>query len=147
MELRLPEIYQNHAFSYKVTSRNSFEPRFLVLSTVFIYNVKMKSEKSRLNRRVFSFKERLWYHPIEALTKVELESSKKSIAKCLITMHFDLDLQNKILVNLKKKKQKKTERTFGFADPEACRIMLFELMRLFDEINKRELPVEDKFSE
>lgn len=78
MELRAPEIYQHHAFAFKVTSGNRFEPRFFVVSNMFIYNVKMKSEKSKLERRVFSFRERLWYHPIEAMTKLELELSKKT---------------------------------------------------------------------
>jgi hypothetical protein len=60
MEIRTPEVYQYHAFAYKVTTGSRFEPRFIVISNIFIYNVKMKSEKSRLNRRVNSFNERLW---------------------------------------------------------------------------------------
>lgn len=40
------------------------------------------------------------YHPIEALTKIEIEHNKKAKAPLLLTMHFDLDLQNKILGNI-----------------------------------------------
>lgn len=64
-----------------------------------------------------------------------------------MTMHFDGDLQNTVLVNLKKKKQKKTDRTFGFNDLEQYRLVIFELMRIYDSINKKELVVEDKFKD
>mmetsp|Transcript_29035 Transcript_29035/g.25678 ORF Transcript_29035/g.25678 Transcript_29035/m.25678 type:complete len:206 (+) Transcript_29035:341-958(+) len=146
MSIRSPEIYMCHAYSFKVTSGNKFEKRFFVISNIFIYNVRMKSEKSRFNRRVFSFNEKLWYHPIEAMTKIVIEPCKKTkTAKFLLTMHFDGTLQNNILVNLKKKKQKKTERTFGFNDVEEYRFILYELMRIYDELTKKQLLVEDKF--
>jgi hypothetical protein len=104
MDIRSPEIYQHHVYALKVTSSSRYEQRFFVITNMFIYNVKMKSEKSRLTRRVFSFAERLWYHPIEALTKLEIEPCKKlDKAQYLMTMHFDGELQNNILVNLKKK--------------------------------------------
>ncbi|CAI2374760.1 unnamed protein product [Moneuplotes crassus] len=152
MEIRAPEIYQYHVYALKVTAGSKFgtrfENRFLVFSNIFIFNVKMKSEKSRLNRRVFSFNEKLWYHPIEALTKLVLEPCKKvDKAKYLLHMYFDGDLQNKVLVNLKKKKQKKNERTFGFNDVDQFRTTLYELMRIYDLLKKTQLPVEDKFPE
>lgn len=106
MDLRLPEYYTFHTYAFKVTSYNKFEPRFLVISNFFVYNVKMKSETSRLNRKVFSYSERLWYHPIDALTKVQLEPCKNAKSPYLLNLFFDLDLQNEILVNMKKKKQK-----------------------------------------
>ena len=102
MDIRTNEIYQCHTYALKVTTGNKFEPRFFVISDIFIYNVKMKSEKSKLNRRVFSFNEKLWYHPIQAMTKIVLEPCKKpEKAKYLLIMHFDKNLQNQVLVNLK----------------------------------------------
>lgn len=150
MEIRAPEIIQHHCYAFKVTMGSKFgtrfENRFLVLSNIFIYNVKMKSEKSRLGRRVFSFNEKLWYHPLEALTKITLEQcTKKDKPKYLMTMHFDGTLQNKILVNMKKKKQKKDERTWGFKDAQMFRMALYELMRIYDQLTKNQLLVEDNF--
>ena len=149
MHIRSPEIYQFHCFAYKVTTRDRFENRYLVLSNIFLYNVKMKSENSRLGRRVLSFNENLWYHPIEAVTKLEIEpGKKKSKTPILLTIHFDLELQNKVLVNLKRKKQKKTDRTFGFDTYEECRLAMFQIMRIFDDAtNDKEIVIESKFQE
>jgi hypothetical protein len=62
-------------------------------------------------------------------------------------MHFDADLQNKLLVNMKRKKQKKTERIFGFSDEETFRMTLFQIMCIYDERTKKELVIVDKFPE
>jgi hypothetical protein len=48
MEMLTPEFYQYHVYALKVTSGSRYEQRFFVISNIFIYNVKMKSEKSRL---------------------------------------------------------------------------------------------------
>lgn len=106
MDMRPPEYYQHHAYAFKVSDKEKFEPRFIVISNIFIYNVKMKSENSRLKRRVFSFNERLWYHPVEALVKLQLTPTTSEKVPYILNMFFDLELQNKILVNLSKKKQK-----------------------------------------
>lgn len=62
-------------------------------------------------------------------------------------MHFDADLQNKLLVNMKRKKQKKTERIFGFSEEDSFRKVLYQIMCIYDERTKKELIIEDKFPE
>lgn len=68
------------------------------------------------------FKESKWQHPVEAATKIELGDSDGRLA---VTIHFDADRQNLILVQHGHKKIKKNKRLIEFGDIDTAREFIF----------------------
>lgn len=49
---------------------------------------------------------------------------------------------------MKRKKQKKNERTFGFESEDECRIVMYELMRIYEEsTNGKQFEVVSKYKD
>jgi len=48
---------------------------------------------------------------------------------------------------MKRKKQKKKDRTFGFTDSQDYRLTLYQLMSIYDDRTKKQLEIIDKFPE
>lgn len=81
--MRKPDAYQFHCFLVKTNKFMIAQPRFFVLSMVFMYNTKCQFNKQTGQ---IEFQEMQWMVPIQALTQVKMtEVPGKKIEIKLIT--------------------------------------------------------------
>ena len=78
MKILKSEHYVMHSFTFKISSKGKYDPRFIVITTSFLYNVEMAQEKGTLLRNCYSFKKVLWWHPLEALTQIVVDQDDKT---------------------------------------------------------------------
>mmetsp|Transcript_1052 Transcript_1052/g.1939 ORF Transcript_1052/g.1939 Transcript_1052/m.1939 type:complete len:127 (-) Transcript_1052:119-499(-) len=103
------------------------QPRFFVLSMVFMYNTKCSYNKKS---GLFEFQELQWQIPIQALTQVKMiEVPGKKIEIRLLT---DLKMQSEILEKYNQKKVTKNERIveFNASRKTTAREFLWHLKRI-----------------
>jgi len=83
--------------------------RFIVLSTKWMYNSDAQFEKS--GQRQLKFKKTKWKSALEAIKKITLSTKNNRV---IITLDFDLEVQNKILVEHNEPKIKNNNRNLTF---------------------------------
>jgi hypothetical protein len=125
IEISADDCYQFHAYLLKQNRFGSAQPRFIVLTTKWIINIKAAFDKVLGKVKYEKLK---WQIPAASLVKLKLEKSADKFNVRIIT---DLDKQNNLLSQAGMKKIKKNERKFQFSDITPCRDFVFHLKRIY----------------
>ena len=96
----------------------------MVLTKKWMFNVEGDFNKKTCE---VEYKEMKWRHPIEAITKIEISRTEGRLS---LTIYFDPDVQNLVLVMEGHKKLKTFDRKIEFRDDLSARDFLFNLKRL-----------------
>ena len=86
LKLKHPDCYQFHCFVLKKNYYGSLQPRFFVISQLFLFNCKCSFNAKKPGQPI-EFGELKWKIPIQALKKVILKEEKEQ----KITMMLELD--------------------------------------------------------
>ena len=91
LQITSDDCYQFHAYLLKTNRFGTAQPRFIVLTSIWMINAKASFEKTGS----IKFEKLKWKLPAEAVIKVHL---KQNIDKFNVVIFSDLDRQNKVLV-------------------------------------------------
>lgn len=119
------DCYQFHAYLLKTNRFGSAQPRFIILTNVWMINAKASFDK--LSGSI-KFEKLKWKVPVSALIRVKIEKEKD---KFNVKLYSDKDRQNEALVREGEKMIKKTERKFQFTDITPCRDFIYHLKRIY----------------
>ena len=125
LEIQADDCYQFHAYLLKENRFGSAQPRFIILTTRWVINVKASFDKILGSVK---FEKLKWKIPAASLTMVKIEKSADKFNVKIIT---DLNKQNQLLSDNGLKKIKKNERKFTFSDITPCRDFIFHLKRIY----------------
>ena len=137
-----PFIYQYHFFLKKVNSRGDEEKRVIVLTDEFILNIDYQiillPKKKDFGGKEFDFK---WHKPKWALSIKSFEElqliKKKKTNDYMIKIKVN-QKENKTYVNLHKLPFKnKTSTDFIFQNEKICRFFIFQIKRLYYNLNNQ----------
>lgn len=127
LTIRPPDCYQFHCYLTKKNAYGQRQPRFFVISQVFMFNTDcgFNAKTGKIEFHTLQ-----WQMPIQAITKVSIAEEKGK--KIKMTISIDGSVQNQILQQFGFKKVTKTERSVEFAVRQrtTARDFLWHLKRI-----------------